>query len=216
METLNLKKKLRYLIALFFIAAGCGHVSEDRTQYQIDLEKIRNNAKSSLASNEEAFKAKVKLEGDKIEVAKKNSAYGLIRVELGCLKSETDLPATAVASALGLNPRSDSYLKCKKHNYSNWLKLIWSCKEELTSFYKGKTSIAIKPGAKLLLLDKLGRTLISLKLTLNNSYESFDPVSDEIFSNVSRLQVLVGEMSFLVEKSDWAHTIVLPDALCGL
>lgn len=205
-----------YSFSLFLMSAGCGHMSEDRTTFQVDLGKMRNNAKSSLAGDEEAFRAKVKLEDDKIAAAKKNSPYGLIRIELSCQKSETNVPAIVLASALGTNPRSDSYIDCKKYGYSNWLKLSWSCKSEHTSFVKSKTSYALKSGAKFLLLDNLGRTLNTMNLTVNSSYESFDPVSDETFSNVKRLQVLTGETTFLVEKSEWAQTIMLPDELCGL
>lgn len=210
------KTFIRSCFLFLLLCCSCGHMSEDRTEYQVDLGKIRNNAKSSLAGDEEAFRAKVKLEDDKIAVAKKNSPYGLIKIELSCQKSETSVPATVLASALGTNPRSDSYIDCKQYGYSNWLKLSWSCKSEHTNFIKSKTTSALRSGAKLLLLDTLGGTLDTINLVVNSGYESFDPVSDETFSNVKRLKVLARGTTFLVEKSDWAHTITLPDELCGL
>ena len=62
-------------LIILFVFAGCGHADEDRSLYQADLGRIRNNAKLSLAGDEEGFAAKVRRDDERIKDTKKSSYY---------------------------------------------------------------------------------------------------------------------------------------------
>lgn len=119
----------KFLILAFFIFLSCAHHSDDRSAYQTDIRSIQNNAKQSLVDYEDGFKEKAYREHQNISNTKK-SMYGLNRIQLGCQRNETNYVSAFLFGVIDASDGRvdfDNYTYCAEYNFTNWLRLNWTC-----------------------------------------------------------------------------------------
>lgn len=197
--------------------SSCIHQDADRSAYQVDLERFRGSAKTSLAGNEEEFRNKAQSERDSLNHIKQ-SLYGLNRIQLECYKKEMNYIGAFLYGPIDAadgNINLDNYMYCSQYGFSNLIRLSWSCPSEETSFIKTKTLNILKESSGIiLLLDDEGVVLQKILIFVDQNSESMYSVADKVYEKVKRLRVELNNDFILIERNDWSRTIVLTDKMC--
>lgn len=213
-----MKRFSEFLILIFpCIFLSCAHRSDNRDEYRADIGRIRNNAGQSLVGYEEEFKAKAHSEHQTISNTKK-SLYGLNRIQLGCQRKEANYVGAVLFGAIDAadgQVNLDDYTYCAEYNFTNWLKLNWSCPGEETSFIKTKiTQVLKKSGGVILLLNDEGVVLQKILILVDQNYDSMDSVPDKVYEKAKRLRVELNQDYLVIERNNWSRAVVLTEKMC--
>lgn len=213
--------KIIYLVILttYVLCTACagGGVSDPPNEVQYNSDRNFQDIKSGIVRPSHAYETKAAQSTENVADFKKNSPYGISKLQLNCTRSETDWGALAATLPLQMALQtnlSDSYSICKRYEYTYWLKLNWACESENTGFIKNKTVQAVKNGVDLFLLDADGNQLQKLQLKMNSNYESFDILEDTVFNKFARLKVSAGSDLAWFDKTALTKTLFLPRAAC--
>lgn len=201
--------KLYFLIFLgFFSSCAHDYRDSDRTQYQTDPERIRNDARQPLIPSDTSTQANVYSE-DNLKSAQRDGSYGLSLQELRCKKTEIafDLIGTLIGHP--------DYNRCVEYEYSYWLKLNWACESEKDHFIKNKTLALTSQRPQLKVLNAYNKELEPLPFTITTKYETIYNINRKTYENLDRVVFKAGNQSLEVKRSALSFTILIPDSICN-
>jgi hypothetical protein len=196
-------------VKLFLICLSlCVSVfAEDRSNYQTDPERLRNDARTGIIPPNATEQYELH-HHQNLDAMKLSSTFGLGTIQLSCKKSEfgLDVIGTLIGHA------NHSY--CVEYNYIYWLRLNWSCESEKDSFVRKKILNLAATRPQMQAFDKYKKTLDPLAFKINASYDSVYTITKEMYDNLDHIVLKTNNQSFTLKRSAMSLVVLVPGNIC--